>query len=141
MSDGKVVDTFHSLVKNKRQLSHPIEKITGITQAMLHQSGRPLEEIIGDVKAFIGNHCIVGHNISFDMRFLNHALEKAGVMKLDNLQYDTMRMYAEKKTGANLRKSLADMVKDLGIREKPCHRSMQDCRAVMAVYEVLRQDK
>ena len=141
VSDGKVVDMFQSLVKNKRQLSHPIEKITGITQAMLHQSGRQMEEIIGDVKAFIGNHCIVGHNISFDMRFLNHTLEKAGVMKLDNLQYDTMRMYAEKTTGANMRKSLVDIVNDLGISEKPCHRSMQDCRAVMAVYEVLRQDK
>ena len=141
VSDGKVVDTFQSLVKNKRQLSRPIEKITGITQAMLHQSGRPMEEIIGDVKAFIGNHCIVGHNISFDMGFLNHAIAKVGIRKLDNLQYDTMRMYAEKTTGTNLRKSLVDMVKALGISEKPCHRSIQDCRAVMAVYEVLRQDK
>lgn len=141
VSNGKVVDTFQSLVKNKRQLSRPIEKITGITQVMLDQSGRKMDEIIGAVKAFIGNHCIVGHNISFDMRFLNNALEKNGDVKLSNLQYDTMRMYAEKIRGANLRTSLADIVKALEINEKPCHRSIQDCRAVMAVYEALRQDK
>ena len=138
VSNGSIVDSFQTLLKNKKPLPPPIEKLTGITQEMLNQSGRQLGDIIPQIKMFIGNHCIVGHNIVFDMKFLNTALERNGVEKIINAQYDTMKICADKVKRGGSRKSLADVVNVLEIEDKPCHRAINDCRAVMAVYEKLR---
>ena len=137
--NGIVTDVFQALVKNKRQLSRPIEKLTGITQEMINQSGRQFREMIDEIKLFIGTQCIVGHNIDFDIKFLNVALEKNGENKIDNILYDTMRIYTGEIGASSTRKSLVDVAKALNVEEKPCHRAIKDCRVVMSVYEALRR--
>ena len=105
---------------------------------MVVASGEDLEAVLTKVESFIGKNCLVGHNIAFDLRFLNHALRKHDCRIITNPHYDTMALYQEK-CDSKKRISLADMTTALGLSQKPIHRALQDCRAVQEAYEVLRK--
>ena len=135
---GQVVASYQVLVHTKKPIPRPIEKLTGITNEMVVASGEDLEAVLTKVESFIGKNCLVGHNIAFDLRFLNHALRKHDCRIITNPHYDTMALYQEK-CDSKKRISLADMTTALGLSQKPIHRALQDCRAVQEAYEVLRK--
>ena len=135
---GQVVASYQVLVHTKKPIPRPIEKLTGITNEMVSASGESLEGVLTKVESFIGKNCLVGHNIAFDLRFLNHALRKHDCRIITNPHYDTMALYQEK-CDSKKRISLADMMTALGLSQKPIHRALQDCRAVQEAYEVLRK--
>lgn len=135
---GRVVTSYQSLLHTKKLIPRPIEKLTGITNEMVSASGERLEDVMEKVESFIGQDCLVGHNIAFDLRFLNHALQKNGKGIINNPHYDTMTLYQEK-CDSQKRISLADMTTTLGLSQKPIHRALQDCRAVQEAYEILKK--
>lgn len=135
---GKVVASYQSLLHTKKLILRPIEKLTGITNEMLSTSGKELEDVLPQVESFIGKSCLVGHNITYDLRFLNHTMKKNGKNLIDNPYYDTMDLYKEI-CGVKRRISLTDMAKALNLSEEPSHRALQDCRTVQEAYEVLRK--
>jgi DNA polymerase-3 subunit epsilon len=69
--DGKqVVEQFHTLVNPERHIPRFIEKLTGISNEMISEA--PLiHQVMPDFCDFLGEDVIVGHNVSFDFRFLN----------------------------------------------------------------------
>lgn len=135
---GKEVASYQSLLNTKRPIPRPIEKLTGITNEMLSTSGKELEIVLPQVESFIGKSCLVGHNITFDLRFLNHAMKKNGINFIANSYYDTMELYQEI-CGVKKRISLIDMAKALNISQKTSHRALEDCRTVQEAYEILRK--
>lgn len=135
---GRIIGSYQALIHTKKPIPRPIEKLTGITNEMLAASGENLKEVLAKVESFIGKNCLVGHNIAFDMKFLNHALQKAGHSVITNPHYDTMTLYQETRDSKK-RISLADMTTILGLSQKPTHRALQDCRAVQEAYEVLKK--
>lgn len=135
--EGKTAASFHTLLHTKKPIPRPIEKLTGITNDDLAKKGKELDEILPQVVDFVEGYALVGHNIGFDLGFLNQALAKAKRAGLDNPQYDTMEMYT-KVQGTSGKKSLADVVRALQISEKPSHRGMPDCKAEKEVYEMLK---
>lgn len=139
VESGNTVASFNTLLRTKKSVPRPIEKLTGITNDDLIHEGKELKDILPQVCAFIGENALVGHNIGFDMRFLNMSLQKFDMVKISNPQYDTMKMYS-KLNNSSGRKSLVDVVRALHISEKPCHRAMPDCRAEKEIYEILKTD-
>lgn len=135
---GKEVASYQSFLNTKRPIPRPIEKLTGITNEMLSTSGKELEIVLPQVESFIGKSCLVGHNITFDLRFLNHAMKKNGINFIANSYYDTMELYQEI-CGVKKWISLIDMAKALNISQKPSHRALEDCRTVQEAYEILRK--
>lgn len=135
---GRIIGSYQALIHTKKPIPRPIEKLTGITNEMIAASGENLKEVLAKVESFIGKDCLVGHNIAFDMKFLNHALQKNGRGVITNPHYDTMSLYQEK-CDSKKRISLADMTTILGLSQKPTHRALQDCRAVQEAYEVLKK--
>ncbi|MCS7207427.1 MAG: exonuclease domain-containing protein [Dehalococcoidia bacterium] len=72
---GKVLDTFTSLVNPYRPIPPEVERLTGITSRAV-ATAPPFALVAGQLLDFLGDApVIVGHNLAFDLAFL----ERAGV--------------------------------------------------------------
>lgn len=74
---GIVKDRFQSLMNPGRRIPAFIESYTGITNKML-ETAPSNAKAMKDLASFIGKDPLVAHNASFDKRFLDFELEKAG---------------------------------------------------------------
>lgn len=118
--NNEIVEKYSQLIKPKYEVDDFITSLTGITNDML--IGMPsILDIKEKLLNFIGNDIIVGHNTSFDIRFLNCGLKT----ELDNKYMDTMqfsrKLYPELK-----HHRLSDMTKYLNLHNNE-HRSIADC--------------
>jgi len=77
LRDHEIVDRFQSLVNPGFFVSHEIETITGITNAMLGEAP-PAQEVMGKFVKFIDTRPLVAHNASFDRSFLETELGHIG---------------------------------------------------------------
>jgi DNA polymerase-3 subunit epsilon len=75
--DGQMADTFQQLMNPGFRVSRFIEGYTGISNAML-QDAPGCEEVMAEFADFIAGSPLVAHNASFDKRFLEAELERAG---------------------------------------------------------------
>ena len=69
---GETLDTLSELVNPKRQLSPFIQRLTGIKQAEV-DAAQPFSAIAGRVRDFVGDAPVIGHNVQFDIGFLQRA--------------------------------------------------------------------
>ncbi len=70
LQDNQIIDRYQSLMNPQMRISSFIESFTGITNKML-SSAPGIEEVMSELKTFVGPHQLVAHNASFDMRFLD----------------------------------------------------------------------
>ncbi len=85
---GVVTETFDSFVKPKRSVPRFIEVLTHITASDL-KDAPPVSSVLEKLKVFIGDSPLVGHNINFDLGFINENLVRCGFMHLANRSWDT----------------------------------------------------
>ncbi|MES2282383.1 MAG: 3'-5' exonuclease [Pseudomonadota bacterium] len=77
VEDGQVVDRFQSLMNAGLHIPAFITSLTGITNAMV--AAAPLaESVMRDASRFVGNAPMVAHNASFDRRFWQAEVTRAG---------------------------------------------------------------
>ena len=68
------VDVFQTFVNPGRNIPEFIQRLTGISPRQVDRAPF-FSSVAGDLQAFLGNHPIVGHNIAFNLRFLeSHGL-------------------------------------------------------------------
>ena len=73
--NGKIEDTFETLINAKQHIRKSSQAIHGITEEDLADA--PLEEeIFPKIFEFIGDATIVAHNAIFDFSFLNRASKR-----------------------------------------------------------------
>jgi len=83
--------TFHQLVFPNRHVSDEIHELTGIEREML--LGAPsFFGMLQQFLKFIGGNIIVGHNIHFDLGFINPKLKKYYRTSIKNLTIDTIML-------------------------------------------------
>ena len=73
--NGKVVDEITTLVKPNKSIPKNITDITSIDNLMVQESPS-INEVLDDLINFLENKIIVGHNIDFDIGFLDQACIK-----------------------------------------------------------------
>jgi DNA polymerase-3 subunit alpha (Gram-positive type) len=73
VSNGKIVDEFHTLVNPEAPIPFFITQLTGISDRMVRHEPK-FRDIASDFLDFIGDSVLVAHNANFDMRFLNHEI-------------------------------------------------------------------
>jgi DNA polymerase III subunit epsilon len=155
--DGKEIDRFSSILhpsksfaflpfddlKKMREdkinyyfsthiISDFITALTGITNDMVI-SAPYFSSCADTVRDFIGNSPIVGHNVTFDYRFLNAAFEKNQQSPLENSIICTMRI--AKKFFPHLEHHrLNDVCQALGITQNITHRALEDAESTLAVF-------
>ncbi len=138
-SEGKLGDQALHLVFNPERKSHPrAAQVHGYRSSLLalqdHFSDHAFE-----IRNFIGDALIVGHNVTFDIGFLNSEFLLCSLPPLENEWVCTMHMWRAAKPG---HKSSLDAVTDLlGISdqiERTKHDALQDAYLSLAIYKYLK---
>ncbi len=91
--DGEIKEKFSSFVACPERLSREIIALTGIEDSDL--IGAPeVEKVLADFYKFVDGAYLVGHNVTFDYRFIKYYGEKEGY-PFENKQYDTLTLAQE----------------------------------------------
>ncbi len=97
---------------------------------MVRQAPR-IRDITHELEAFVGNSPVIGHNIRFDLGFL----QKSGVLELNHV-IDTYTLASILMPSAS-RYNLGALGQQLGILLPATHRALDDAKVTHAVYERL----
>ena len=123
---GTVTDQFSTLVNPNRHSPAAASQVNGITDKMVADAP-PLKEVLEQFLAFIGDEVLVGHNIhSFDMKFLNRAMEELYQRDLGNDYIDTLYM-ARRCLKELSHHRLTDLAAYFHISTEGAHRALNDC--------------
>ena len=88
---GEMLGTYQTLVRPDQRIPPLITALTGINDAMV--SGAPrIGEMLPSFLEFIGGAVLVGHNLRFDLSFIDHALVSTGRDRLGNAAVDTLAL-------------------------------------------------
>lgn len=128
---GEVIDTFQSLVNPDRYISPFIVNFTGITPEMLRAAPTAKEIMPGFLQVIDGT-ILVGHNLSFDLKFLSHEAQLLGTSFPLN-GFDTIPLARRFLPG--LRRFKLDMVAAyLHIPASNRHRALGDAEITAKVF-------
>ena len=123
----RVEDEFSTLVNPGRHIPEFITGLTGIDDAMVRQAPR-LADIAHELEAFVGDCPVVGHNVRFDLGFL----QKTGILAYNEV-IDTYELAAVLMPSAS-RYNLGALGQQLGIPLPATHRALDDARVTQAAY-------
>jgi DNA polymerase-3 subunit epsilon/ATP-dependent DNA helicase DinG len=127
----RVEDEWTSVINPGRHIPEFITGLTGISDAETRNAPK-LRDIIHELEAFVGNAPVVGHNVRFDLGFLQ---KQAGILH-NNEVIDTYELAAVLMPTAS-RYNLGALGKQLGILLPATHRALDDARVTMAAFNVL----
>ena len=86
---GELTGTFQTLVNPGVPIPPMIVVMTGITQVMVVEAPS-IGEALPSFLEFLGEAVVVGHNIRFDLSFLNAAAQQLGYDRIANRSVDTL---------------------------------------------------
>jgi DNA polymerase-3 subunit epsilon len=129
---GRVLETFHSLVKPKRPMSDEVIRIHNITNEMV-ATAPPIEDVIGPFAAFLSHGPVVAHHAPFDMGFLAAEMESAGVPLPQRGGFCTS-LLAQRFIDGTENFKLGTLVAHLGIPLINHHRATDDAEACLMVF-------
>ena len=125
---GEVVGEFQTFVNPGRSIPAFITILTGITEAMVVEAP-PIEEALPTFLEFVGDSVLVGHNISFDLSFLNAAALRCGYERVSNRSVDTLGLARRLVRNEVRNLKLASLAAHFRSPVKPNHRALEDARA------------
>lgn len=129
--DGLETRRFETLINPDREIPKYIVQLTQIDNGMVEDSPR-FAEIAREVYEFIDGALIVGHNVGFDIGFLNGEFSRAGLPQLINDRLDTMFL-ANRIIPSLKRPSLDRIAKELGLQPRKIHRAGIDAEITAEV--------
>lgn len=133
---GELLGTFQTLVDPGLPIPPSITILTGITQAMVIDAPH-IAAALPSFLEFIGDAVVVGHNVRFDMSFLNASAIRHGYGKLTNKTCDTAALARRlvRSEVRNLR--LQSLAAHFRSPTTPNHRALEDARATAHVFHAL----
>ena len=126
----RVEAEWTSLINPGKHIPEFISGLTGITDAEVRNAPK-FRDIAQDLEAFVGNAPVIGHNVRFDLGFL----QKGGILKYNEV-IDTYELAAVLMPTAS-RYNLGALGKQLGILLPATHRAMDDAKVTMAAFNKL----
>ena len=136
--DGRVIDTFRSLLRSCRPISPGATAVHGYTDAEL--VGQPsLREIWPRFRAFVGDDVLVAHNgHRFDIPLLERlTADWQGTRGLTF--FDTLPLARKLFAGASLR--LEGLAIRFGVALRPNHHALDDSLCLVQVFERLQEER
>jgi DNA polymerase-3 subunit epsilon len=133
---GELLGRFETLVNPGVPIPPYITVLTGITEAMLIPAPR-IDEVLPPLLEFIGGAVIVGHNIRFDISFLDAALRAHGYPELEQRRVDTIGLARRLVRDEVPDLKLATLARHLRVSVSPCHRAYADAAATAEVLHAL----
>lgn len=129
--NGRVTDTFQTLVNPHRGLDEAIVRLTGITDEMVRDAP-DAEEAVRAFLSFAGELPLLGHNLMFDYSFLKQAAVNCD-LPFERDGIDTLKI-ARKVLAEPERKSLDSLCDFFHIQRDRCHRALDDAKAACLLF-------
>jgi DNA polymerase-3 subunit epsilon len=133
---GECLGRFETLVNPGVPIPPFITVLTGITEAMLVPAP-PIDEVLPPLLEFIGGAVIVGHNIRFDISFLDAASTAHGYPRLGQRRVDTIGLARRLLRDEVPDLRLGTLARHLRVSVEPCHRAYADAAATAEVLHAL----
>src|SRR6266540_3347932 len=126
----RVEDEWSSLINPNKHIPEFISGLTGITDAEVRNAPR-FRDVAAELEAFVGDAPVIGHNVRFDLGFL----QRMGLFEYNDV-IDTYELAAILMPTAS-RYNLGSLGKQLGILLPATHRALDDARVTMAAFNRL----
>lgn len=133
MKNGKIIDTYSSLINPGSQIPYQITLLTGITNDDVLNAPY-FEDIIDEIDFFISGSILVAHNLPFDLSFLKSEYLRAGKVMVEIPKVCTLKL-ARKIYPEIPSKSLGNVVKFLKIKHRHVHRALGDASATAKILD------
>lgn len=133
---GECLGRFETLVNPGVPIPPMITVLTGITEAMVLPAP-PIEQVLPQFLEFLGGAVIVGHNVRFDMSFLDAAAVRLGYGRVVNRRVDTVGLARRLVRDEVPNLKLATLARALRAPTEPNHRAMADAQATAEVFHTL----
>ncbi len=130
--DGKVIDSFESLVKCS-EINEHITAITGISVKDT-LNAPSLKSVLYEFKLFLGDAIFIAHDVKFDYRFISQSMQKIGLEPLLNRSLCSLAL--AERTVESYRYALSYLNDTFQLNPDPSHhRAMSD---VMTTYGLFK---
>lgn len=126
------IDEFSSFINPQREIPEEAQLIHGISNEMVSDAACA-DQVLPQMIEFIGGACLVGHNISFDLKFLCFELAQIG-RKLHKATpaVDTLKMARTLIPYLNNYR-LGHLANSLGLKVKETHRALADVELTKSI--------
>ena len=121
--NGNISETYSTLVNPDMPIQSDASAVNGIYDDDVRDAPQ-IHEIIHDINAFIGNDIVVGHNITFDLRFLRMAMLENGISK--SIGYVNTLSVSRSILPHLKDHKLQTLMEAAGIKECQIHRALDD---------------
>lgn len=86
---NQIISRYTSLVKPGTRIPDFISELTGITNDMV-ENAPSVDEVMADMQPLLDDTVLVGHNIPFDLAFLQRSLDVSGYRPFNGRVLDTL---------------------------------------------------
>jgi DNA polymerase-3 subunit epsilon len=129
---GELHERLESLVRPVAPLARGIQRLTGITQAMVDDAPPP-EEILPRVAQLLRGRVLVAHSASFDVRALRQAFGRIDLPWPEPPVLCTIAM-ARRLAPLATRRGLAEVAAAVGVDPDGAHRALVDAETCARVF-------
>jgi ATP-dependent DNA helicase DinG len=133
---NRIEEEWSTLINPRRHIPENITQLTGIDDSMV-RNAPTVQEVVRDLENFVGTLPVMGHNVRFDLSFL----QKQGLFAFNPI-IDTYELASVLLPTAS-RYNLGALAQLLAIPLPATHRALDDARVTQAVflelYELARQ--
>lgn len=136
--EGNQIQTFQKLIETGKKVPKKIRDITGIDNELLEREGIEIEKALKELVQFVEDYPIVGYNINFDMKFINHALRIRQEKILSNRVIDIQHLVKKEKVLLKNYK-LETVLKAYDINSKVHHRAVADAQVTLELAKKLNK--
>ena len=133
MRGSEVVDRYASLINPRQFIPEEIQRLTGITNAMVY-TAPDAAEVMREARKFIGEAIFVGHNVRFDRSFVDATLRRSGMEPLQGPNLCTARL-ARRLIPKKSKKNLGALAAHFNVRIRNRHRAAGDAEATARVLQ------
>jgi DNA polymerase III subunit epsilon len=133
---GSCLGTLQTLVNPGCAIPPTITVLTGITEAMVIPAPA-IDEVLPSLLEFIGDAVIVGHNVRFDIGFLDAALERTGRDRVANRRVDTCGLARRLVRNEVPDCKLGTLARRFALPNRPSHRALDDALATGDLLHIL----
>lgn len=134
---GAVVDTYSCLINPHISLPKEIVALTGITQNMV-EGGLEKREAIQGFLNFASEDTVLGHNISFDYKFMKAAADSL-FLPFEKKTLDTLKI-ARKHLQDLPDRKLGTLCNHYGYVNEHAHRALDDAMATYYIYQKMKEE-
>jgi DNA polymerase III subunit epsilon len=133
---GECLGTFQTLVNPGCAIPPEITLLTGISEAMVIRAPR-IESVLPAFQQFCGDAVMVGHNVKFDLGFINAALVRSGREAFSGPSADTLALARRLVRAEVPNCKLSTLADQFRLDHRPSHRALDDALATCDLLHLL----